>query len=51
VGLVPTADDQGYFVVAGDGGIFAFGDAIYMGSPPGIGHNITNIIGAVPTSL
>lgn len=37
VGMVPTADDGGYFMVASDGGVFAFGDAKFEGSCPAIG--------------
>jgi hypothetical protein len=37
VGIVPTVDDQGYFMVASDGGVFSFGDARFEGSCPGIG--------------
>jgi hypothetical protein len=37
VGMVPSFDDRGYFMVAADGGVFAFGDAKYEGSCPGIG--------------
>jgi hypothetical protein len=37
VGMVPSADDGGYFMVASDGGVFAFGDAKFEGSCPGIG--------------
>ena len=37
VGMVPSADGGGYFVVAADGGVFAFGDARFAGSCPGIG--------------
>jgi hypothetical protein len=37
VGMVPTATGQGYFMVASDGGVFAFGDAQFEGSCPGIG--------------
>ncbi len=29
--MVPTADGKGYWLVASDGGIFAFGDALYYG--------------------
>ncbi|HUY86845.1 MAG TPA: protease pro-enzyme activation domain-containing protein [Acidimicrobiales bacterium] len=32
VGLVPTIDSKGYWMVATDGGIFAFGDATFLGS-------------------
>ncbi|HMD44687.1 MAG TPA: hypothetical protein VKG43_00905 [Acidimicrobiales bacterium] len=37
VGMVPSADGGGYFMVGSDGGVFAFGDAHYAGSCPGIG--------------
>ena len=37
VGMVPSSDGGGYFMVASDGGIFAFGDAAFEGSCPGIG--------------
>jgi len=37
VGMVPSADGGGYFMVGSDGGVFAFGDARYEGSCPGIG--------------
>jgi hypothetical protein len=36
VGMVPSIDDGGYFMVASDGGVFAFGDAHFAGSCPGI---------------
>jgi hypothetical protein len=37
VGMVPSRDEGGYFMVASDGGVFAFGDAHFGGSCPGIG--------------
>jgi uncharacterized repeat protein (TIGR02543 family) len=37
VGMVPSIDGRGYFMVASDGGVFAFGDAHFAGSCPGIG--------------
>jgi hypothetical protein len=37
VGMVPSSDDDGYFMVAADGGVFAFGDAHFAGSCPAIG--------------
>ena len=37
VGITPTADDGGYWLVASDGGIFSFGDAGFYGSIPGLG--------------
>jgi hypothetical protein len=37
VGMVPSADGGGYFMVASDGGVFAFGDARFAGSCPGMG--------------
>ena len=37
VGMVPSADGRGYFMVAADGGVFAFGNAQFEGSCPAIG--------------
>ena len=34
VGIVPTSDDKGYFLVAADGGVFSFGNAPFLGSLP-----------------
>ena len=51
IGLVPTADDNGYWLIGSDGGIFAFGDAPFVGSLPGLGVHITDVVGAVPTTL
>jgi hypothetical protein len=49
IGLVPTSDDSGYWLIGSDGGIFAFGDAPFVGSLPGLGVSVTDIVGAVPT--
>ena len=35
VGMAPTPDGKGYWLVASDGGIFNFGDAGFYGSPAG----------------
>jgi hypothetical protein len=35
VGIAVTPDDQGYWMVASDGGVFAFGDAKYYGGMGG----------------
>ena len=35
VGIAGTADGHGYWMVAGDGGNFSFGDATFMGSMGG----------------
>ena len=37
IGMVPSATGHGYFMVGEDGGVFAFGDARFEGSCPGIG--------------
>ena len=37
VGMVPSFDDHGYFMVASDGGVFAFGDAKFAGSCYSVG--------------
>ncbi len=49
VGTQATPDDGGYWLVARDGGIFAFGDAAFPGSLPGLGIQVTNILGLVST--
>ena len=36
VGMAPTATGDGYWLVAADGGLFAFGDAVFYGSIPGV---------------
>jgi predicted alpha-1,2-mannosidase len=36
VSIVPTASGQGYWLVGKDGGVYAFGDAQYQGSVPGL---------------
>ena len=35
VGMAPTPDGKGYWLVGADGGVFAFGDAVYYGSMGG----------------
>ncbi len=49
VGVVPTADGKGYFLVGADGGVFTFGDAPFYGSLPGLGVHVDDIVGVVPT--
>ena len=39
VGLARTADGQGYWMVARDGGIFNYGDAPFLGSAGGLPLN------------
>jgi hypothetical protein len=48
VGIVPSSDDAGYFMVASDGGVFAFGDAKFEGSCPGIGGCSGAAVAVVP---
>ena len=50
VAAVPTADGKGYWMVGSDGGVFAFGDAGFVGSLPGLGVQAHDIVGAVPTA-
>ena len=47
-GIVPSADGQGYFIVAKDGGVFAFGDARFLGSLPSEGIN-ARVAAVAPT--
>jgi len=37
-------------MVGADGGVFAFGDAGFVGSLPGINVHVSNVVGVVPTS-
>ena len=48
VGMVPSSDGGGYFMVASDGGVFAFGDARFEGSCPGIGGCQGAAVAVVP---
>ncbi len=48
VGMVPSSDGRGYFMVASDGGVFAFGDARFEGSCPGIGGCSGAAVAVVP---
>ncbi len=51
VAMVPAADGQGYFVVASDGGVFAFGPgASFAGSCPGIGGCSGPAVAVIPDS-
>jgi subtilase family serine protease len=44
------APRSGYWMIGNDGGVFAFGDAGFVGSLPGLGVHVNNIVGAVPTA-
>jgi YVTN family beta-propeller protein len=48
VGMVPSTDGHGYFMVAADGGVFAFGDARFEGSCPGIGGCSGTAVAVMP---
>ena len=49
--IAPTTDGRGYWLVGADGGVFAFGDAVFHGSLPGIGVKpIDPIVGIAATS-
>jgi hypothetical protein len=45
--MVPTDDGKGYWLVASDGGVFAFGDAGFVGSLGGSG--VTDVTSVTPT--
>ncbi|HVL93782.1 MAG TPA: hypothetical protein VM264_10620 [Acidimicrobiales bacterium] len=46
--MAPTATGAGYWLTASDGGIFAFGDAAFAGSVPGLGID-TTVVSMAPT--
>jgi len=48
VGMAPTPDGGGYWLVASDGGIFAFGDAGFHGSTGALHLNMP-VVGMAPT--
>jgi surface antigen len=48
VGMVPSTDGNGYFMVAADGGVFSFGDATYEGSCPGLGGCFGPAVAVMP---
>ena len=48
VGMVPSTNRRGYFMVASDGGVFAFGDAKFEGSCPGIGGCVGAAVAVMP---
>jgi N-acetylmuramoyl-L-alanine amidase len=48
VGMAPTPDGKGYWLVAADGGIFTFGDAAFYGSEGGVALN-SPVVGMAPT--
>jgi hypothetical protein len=48
VAVVPSVTGHGYFMVASDGGVFAFGDAHFAGSCPGIGGCSGQTVAVVP---
>jgi hypothetical protein len=50
VGMVPSADGGGYFMVASDGGVFTFGDAKFEGSCPGMGGCSGAAVAVMPDS-
>ncbi|HXY26956.1 MAG TPA: Ig-like domain repeat protein [Acidimicrobiales bacterium] len=49
VGIVPSVTERGYFMVASDGGVFAFGDAHFAGSCPGVGGCVGTAVAVMPT--
>jgi hypothetical protein len=50
VGIVPSITQHGYFMVASDGGVFAFGDAHFAGSCPGVGGCAGAAVAVIPDS-
>ena len=48
--IAATAGGKGYYVVGAGGGVFAFGDARFYGSVPGLGKRVSNIVAIAVTS-
>ena len=49
VGIVHTQGTEGDWLVGSDGGVFAFGNAPFIGSLPSMA-TVNDIVGAVATS-
>jgi hypothetical protein len=49
ISIVPTSDGNGYWLIGSNGAVYAYPDANFIGSLPGLGINVNNIVGAVPT--
>jgi len=47
VSMARTPGGDGYWLVGKDGGVFAFGDAPFVGSLPGLGVSVDDITGMV----
>ena len=45
-----TPDGFGYWLVGSDGSVYAFGDAPYFGSLPGLGVHVSDVVGLIPFS-
>jgi hypothetical protein len=43
IGVVTTADGRGYWLMGRDGGVFALGDATFLGSLPSVGATVGNV--------
>jgi hypothetical protein len=41
---VPTSTGKSYWMIGSDGGVFAFGDAGFVGSLPGVKIHMSNIV-------
>jgi len=48
VGMASTPDGKGYWLVAADGGVFAYGDAAFAGSGAAAGQKV---IGLIPSAV
>ena len=46
----PTPDGFGYWLVGSDGSVYSFGDAQYLGSLPGLGVHMSDVVGLIPFS-
>jgi hypothetical protein len=49
--MAATPDGAGYWLVASDGGLFAFGDAPFFGSIGALGVNLNDAVGMADSSF
>ena len=48
VGMAEASDNGGYYLVGADGGVFAFGDALFAGSCPSVGGCVGKAVAILP---
>jgi hypothetical protein len=50
VSIVPTPSGIDYWIIGASSQVYLYGDATTQGTLPGLGVNVGNVVGAVPTA-